>query len=314
MSRAAASAAVKAASPSFSKHPVLRQELLKAFPGAAFNETGRHLKDDELARFFADAEGAVVGLEKVGETLLSRCPKLRIVAKYGVGLDNIDQEACRRRRVAVGWTGGVNRRSVSEMTLACMIGLCRRVFHGARELAQGRWKKEGGRQLSGRTVGVIGAGNVGKDLIALLKPFGCRVLVNDIVDQKDYCRERGLVEATKEALYAEAEIVTLHVPLTERTRRMIDRETLRLFKPEAFLINTSRGEIVEQAALKEALMSGRLAGAALDVYEEEPPADREFLALPNLVATPHIGGNAEEAVLAMGRSAIFHLQNFFNAS
>jgi len=148
-------------------------------------------------------------------------------------------------------------------------------------------------------------------LVELLRPFRCKVLGNDILDLSDYYRQSGVLPASKEDICRTADFVTLHVPLTDQTRHLINEKTLRLFRPEAFLINTCRGSVVEQSALKTALREKRLRGAALDVYEEEPPSDIEFLQLPNLVCTPHVSGTPYEAVLALGRSAIQHIDSFF---
>lgn len=298
-------------SPSFSRNPTLRRELLELFPEARFREGETVLAGQALIDHIGDAEAAIVGLELITDQLLAAVPQLKIVAKYGVGLDNVDRAACERRSVAVGWTGGINARSVAEMTLCFMLGLPHNIFHTSTLLRRGTWLKRGGVQLSGRTVGLIGLGHVGKEVARLLAPFGCRILGNDIEDRSDFCRAANVVFVDKETLYAEADIVSLHVPLTPLTHHLINAASLARFKPGAFLINTSRGPVIDQAALKEALQSGPLGGAALDVYEKEPPADLEFLDLPNLVATPHIGGNAEEAVLAMGRSAIAHLRGFY---
>ena len=302
---------IAVSSPSFSRHPELRQELLALFPEARFRDDERVLQGQELFDHIGDAEAAIVGLEKVDETLLAAKPGLRMIAKYGVGLDNIDRDACDRHGVALGWTGGVNARSVSEIALGFMLGLTHNVFRNAFLLRDGAWNKRGGVLLSGKTVGIIGLGHVGKDLTRLLAPLGCRILGNDIEDRSDFCREWQVTPCDKKTLYAEADIVTLHVPLTPLTHHLIDATTLARLKPGAFLINTSRGSVVEQAALHAALVNGALAGAALDVYEKEPPDDIDFLRQPGLVATPHIAGNANEVVLAMGRSAIGHLRSFF---
>lgn len=294
-------------SPSFSQNPVLREELTRHFPAARFNEAGRRLAGIELAEFLAGAEAAVIGLEPVDAALLDACPRLRMVSKYGVGLDNVDVAACRARGVAVGWTPGVNRRSAAELALCFMLGLSRNVFATSTLLRQGTWRKDGGRQLSGRTVGIVGLGNIGREVARLIEPLHCRVIANDIVDVSGYCADNGITPVDKDTLFAEADVVTLHVPLTPLTHGLIDEAVLRRMKPDSVLINTCRGEVVEQAALKRALAEGWIAAAGLDVFQVEPPDDAEFLALPNLVATPHIGGNAAEAVLAMGRSAIRHL-------
>ena len=253
----------------------------------------------------------VRSLERVDTSLLDECPHLRIVAKYGVGLDNIDTKTCVERQIAIGWTGGVNRLSVAEMALGFMLGLSRNLYPASIRLKAGKWIKSGGKQLTSRTIGIIGVGNIGKEIIQLLGPFQCEILVNDIIDQSDFYREHGLVEMDKETLLRRADIVTLHTPLTDRTHHLMNRGTFSMMRNDAFLINTARGPLVCEADLKWALSAGEIAGAAIDVYEEEPPSDVALLKMPNLFCTPHIGGNAEEAVLAMGRSAIHHVEVFF---
>ncbi|MEC9422791.1 MAG: NAD(P)-dependent oxidoreductase, partial [Nitrospinota bacterium] len=172
--------------------------------------------------------------------------------------------------------------------------------------------REGGQNLSGKTVGIIGCGNVGQEVIKLLKPFGCNILVNDIEDKNEFCREQSAIESSFEILINESDIVSLHVPLTNLTRELVDENILQAMKPTAFLINTSRGSVVKHSALHEALLSGKISGAALDVFDLEPPDDLKFLRLPNLMVTPHIGGKSIEAIEAMGTAAIDNLAKFFN--
>jgi len=303
---------IKVTSPSFCKNEVLTRELSARAFQIVLNTRGDRLHGQSLRDFLADADGAIIGLEKIDAPLLAACPRLQIISKYGVGLDNVDQEACRDRGVAVGWTPGVNRRSVAEMTVGLMIGLTRNLFVTSQKLRLGEWDKNGGRQLSNLRIGIIGLGNVGQELVRLLKPFDCTVWANDIADRDSFCRDEGVMLTTKEAIFSSSDIVTLHVPFTDETRFLINADTLDLMKPDAFLINTSRGGVVDQEALKMALRTRRIAGAAIDVYAHEPPDDHELLELPNLVCTPHIAGNSWEAVVAMGRSAIQHLDAFFN--
>jgi len=303
---------VKVASRSFSKHPVLRREITDAFADVVFNESGATLSGQALVDFLQGVEGAVIGLEPITVAFLEQCPELKMVSKFGVGLDSVDQDACRERGVAIGWTGGVNRRGVAEMALCLMIGLMRGILFSERRLrGEQDWNKDGGTQLSGHTVGIIGVGFVGKELVALLRPFDCRILVNDIVDQADYYAENDLVEASKEEIFEAADIITVHTPLDASTRGMIDGAMIGRMKESAYLINVARGGIVRQDDLKQALKVGRIAGAALDVFDVEPCEDVEFLTLPNLYCTPHTGGSAEESILAMGRSAIGHLAGHF---
>ena len=303
---------IKVTSRSFSRHPLLTQELIDIFPDTVFNPDGPETGLPNLVEFLSDAEGVILGLEILDRALLAQLSNLKIVAKYGVGLDNLDIDAARDLGITVGWTGGINKRSVSEQALAFMIGLSRNIFSSSLRLKLGEWHKEGGAQLTGKCVGIIGCGHIGQDLIHMLQPFRCRVLINDIVDKTLLTDTYGAVQVTKKELIQEADFISLHVPLTDLTRQLVDQSFLSKMKTSAFLINTSRGPVVEQAALKKALQHEQIAGAALDVFEGEPPDDLEFLGLPNLIPTSHIGGNAEEAILAMGRSAIDHLGRYFS--
>ena len=281
------------------------------FQNSSFNERGRSLTEPELIEFLKDADAAVVGTEIITERILDNAPRLKIIAKYGVGLDNINKELLEQRNIKLGWTGGVNRRSVAELALCFMLGLCRNIFSSGFKLKQSDWDKNGGQQLTERTVGVIGCGFTGSEVIRLLKPFQCNLLVNDIEDKTAFCEEFNATETSLEDVIARSDIISLHVPLDSSTQEMVNADFLRRMKPTSFLINTSRGGVVDQQALKTALQQNDIAGAALDVFADEPPDDREFLSLPNLMVTPHIAGNAEESVKAMGRSAIAHLISFF---
>lgn len=298
--------------PTFSKNDILRKELSQYFPNAKFNISGDKLEGKRLIQFIEGAEGLIIGLEKIDRDVIDSLSSLKIISKYGVGLDNIDTQYCSQNGIAIGWTPGTNKTSVAEMTVAFMIALSRNLFLTSNQLKHGNWNKNGGYNLSGKTVGIIGVGNVGKEVVRLLKPFDNKILVNDIIDQKHYYRENSVIESTKEKIYRESDIVTLHVPLTTETSNMISKDVFAMMKKESFFINTSRGKVVEESGLKWALINDLIAGAAIDVYDKEPPEDSELLNLPNLICTPHIGGSSLESVLAMGRSAIQHLVEFFH--
>src|SRR5262249_28394941 len=157
---------------------------------------------------------------------------------------------------------------------------------------------------SNRVVGLLGLGHVGQEVVGLLKPFACTVIATDIRDLSPFCREHGIDQVTLDVLLARSEVLSVHVPLTNDTRGMIGAEALGKMRTGGILVNTSRGGVVDERALLEALKSGALAGAALDVFAVEPPTDLELVRRPNVLATTHIGGSAEEAILAMGRAAI----------
>jgi phosphoglycerate dehydrogenase-like enzyme len=301
---------VKVSTIAFSKNILLVESLLKHFPDAVVNNSGKRINDVELIDYFADAEAVIVGLEKITPELLDKLPKLKIIAKYGVGLDNIDLIACKNRGITVGWSGGVNKRSVSEMALGFMLALCRNLFSTSNELKQLIWNKSGGIQLSGKTIGIIGLGNIGKELVLLLKPFGCNILVNDIEDVTKFAAANGLECVDKNTLITLSDIISIHTPLTSETRNLFTITEFKQMKKTAIIINTARGGIINEIDLKIALKEKIIAGAALDVYKTEPPIDKELLELPNIICTPHTGGNAEEAVFAMGESAINHLLKF----
>jgi phosphoglycerate dehydrogenase-like enzyme len=295
----------------FCEVPILCEELLEAFPNTTLNMGGAFFQKPELIKYLKEADGVLLGTEAMDREVIDALPKAKIISKYGVGLDNIDLEYAKQAGKIIGWTGGVNKRSVSEQVLAFMIGMCRNLFWTGSQMKQGTWIKSGGFQLSGKKVGIIGCGHAGGDLLKLLQPFGCELMICDILDKSDVVTKYSAKQVDQDEIFQKSDVLTLHVPLTDLTYHMVNAHRLNMMKPTAFLFNTSRGKVVDQQALKSALQKQTIAGAAIDVYDEEPPTDLEFLALPNLWPTPHIGGNSIEAVEAMGRAAIGHFKSYF---
>lgn len=300
---------IAVASRSFSRHRILRADLLKKYADVRFNDEGIALHGQAFIEFARGRRKLIIALESIDEAFLRAVPEIEVISKYGVGTDMLDQRAMRRHGVRLGLTPGVNRRSVTELTLSFMIALLREVPQASLELRKGTWRNRQGRELSGRTVGIIGCGNIGKDLTPILRAFGCRVLAHDILDFPEFYAAHQVQAVGLEELLERAEITTLHVPLNDSTRNMLSAERLACMKAGSLLVNTARGGLVDESALKTMLMDGRLAGAAFDVFAPEPPEDGELLRLPNFLATPHIGGSSDEAVLAMGRAAIAGLDD-----
>lgn len=294
---------------SFSKHPLLRAELLNAFPDVKFNELGKAFGDDDLVDFLQGFDAAITGLERLNADVLAKLPALKVVSKYGVGLDMIDLNAMRRLNKRLGWQAGVNKTSVAEIALCQIIALLRRTVEANRRVLGGDFTQIPGKQLSGASVGIIGCGQVGKELVRMLAPFNCSIFVHDIVEYHDFYSEHSIKPVSLDELLRQSEIVSLHVPLDDSTRRMLNGERLSKMRQGAYLVNYARGGIVDEQALKQMLMNGHIAGAAFDVFEPEPPLDMELLSLRNFVATPHIGGSTEEAIVAMGRAAIAGLRD-----
>jgi D-3-phosphoglycerate dehydrogenase len=298
---------IAVASRSFSRNPLLREELGKKFTSIRYNDAGKALAGEELIDFLQDRTGAIIALEKITRDVLEALPGLKFIGKYGVGKDGLDQKAMKDLGVKLGWSGGHNKQSVAELVLCFMLGIARNIFVGMKNIHEEKWIVQGGFQLDGKTVGIIGCGHVGRTVINLLSPFGCKILGNDILDMDDYFKENGVIKASKEEIYKEADFITLHIPYSTTTHHLISTQELEKMKKETILINTSRGGIVDEQALYKSLQSGSIGGGAADVFEEEPCINGALLELSNFFPTPHIGGSAKEAIINMGRAAISNL-------
>jgi phosphoglycerate dehydrogenase-like enzyme len=293
---------VAVTSRSFSRNEVLRAETLARYEHVTFNDDGLSLDGDSLVQFLAGHPLAITALEKIDESILARLPELRAISKVGVGIDMLDLEAMDRHGVRLGWSRGTNARSVSELAIALMLALLRHLPSAAALVRGGEWRQLQGGTLTGRAVGIVGFGHVGRDLAGLLGAFSCRVLTYDVATLSDL--PSHVEQTSLESLLSTSEIVSLHTVLNEDTRNLLDCERIAAMREGALVVNTSRGGLIDEDALFEALSSGQIAGAALDVFSSEPPGDHPLLGLEQVIVTPHIGGSTREAVLAMGRAAI----------
>ena len=297
------------ASRSFSKNQVLRNEALKLYPDAKFNDDGVSLNGEALINFLAGYEKAILALETVDKSILSRLSDLKVIGKYGVGLDMIDLHAMHKYQVKLGWTGGVNKRSVSELVVSFAIYLLHRVAFANNEVKRGEWYQVKGRQLTGRTFGIIGCGHIGKDLVKLLAPYDCTVLVHDILDYSDFYKENNITAVSLDTLCKRSDVVSLHLPLNNSTKNIINEGHIKSLKKDSIFINIARGGLIDEDALERALLDGTISGAALDVFAVEPPINSNIANLENVIVTPHIGGSTEEAIYAMGMAALNGLDN-----
>lgn len=298
-------------SESFSFHESLKGELLEAFPKSKLRRDRNKLSRKDLIGFLKDCEGAIVGLDAIDKEVLDQCPNIRIIAKYGVGLNNLDLNSLEKRNVALGWTPGVNKNAVSELTLAQMINLSRNISLTSNLLRQQKWVKNGGRELSELKIGVVGVGHIGQEVIRKLQVFAPVILACDILDKTTFLKPLGVPQVSHQEIYSQCDLISLHVPLDETTFNMIKKETLQQMKPGTILINTARGGIINEEDLYEALKANQIYAAAMDVFEDEPAIHHKLHSLPNFFPTPHISGNSNQAILDMGRSAIEHLKNHF---
>lgn len=298
--------------PLFSRSTELMQALRASFPDVKHNADNTLKTKADLIAFLQDVDGAIVGRETIDDEILRACPKLKILSRYGVGLDNLDLEAMKANNVQLGWSGGTNSNSVAEITLSLMLSLIRNLHIATTLLKQHIWKVNGGSELSGKTIGLFGFGHIAKRVIELLSPFHCTILVFNRTHDTNEAKKYGITYASKERIIEEADIISLHLPLTPESHNLFSTDEFKAMKKSAFIINTARGGIIDEEALKIALKTGEIAGAGLEAFLVEPTQDWELIDLPNVVCTPHLGGNSKESILTMGYSCIEHLRTFYN--
>ncbi|WP_424970818.1 hydroxyacid dehydrogenase [Dinoroseobacter sp. S76] len=251
---------------------------------------------------------------QVDAELLASAPKLRVVGRLGVGLDNIDMAGCAARGIAVCPAIGANTRSVAEYVIGTAFSLSRGAYAANAAMIAGEWPRgtlgQGG-EIAGRTLGLLGFGAIAQAVAGLAAPLGLRVVAADPHLPPDHPAWRDAQRLSRETLLREADILSLHLPLTPETAGLLDAEALAQLKPGAIVINTSRGGIVDEAALCDALRTGRLGGAALDVFASEPldaTAGAQFADVPNLILTPHIAGVTAEANIRVSRITVDNVQ------
>ncbi|HET7499281.1 MAG TPA: hydroxyacid dehydrogenase [Candidatus Eisenbacteria bacterium] len=278
--------------------------LLRAAPGFLVEEV-RGKKEEELLPMVATIDAWVVrGATKVTRRLLEAAPQLRWVARAGAGLDNIDTAAASERGIGVLNVPGANAVAVAELVFGLLLALFRRIPEADAAVRRGGFDKVQGRELRGKTLAIVGLGKIGGAVARRARAFEMEVIGFDPVVSSAQARELGVEPVTFEDLFPRADILTLHAPMLPQTKRMVGAAQISRMPRGAVLVNAARGGLVDEAALVEALRSGALAGAALDVFAEEPPKGSPLLSLPNVVLTPHIGAATVEAQEAVGEEIV----------
>ncbi len=256
-----------------------------------------------LEAALADADALVVrSAVQADDKLMEHAPKLRVIGRAGVGVDNIDAEAATRRGIVVMNTPGANAIAVAELTIGLMLALARKLPAANSTMHAGKWEKKSlqGVELRGKTLGILGLGRIGLEVAKRARGFGMEIVGSDPFVSAAVARENGIALVTLDELFAKADYLTLHVGLTPQTAGIVNAKTLAAMKKGVRIINCARGELVEDAALVEALKSGHVGGAALDVFTVEPPKDSPYATLDNVILTPHIAGSTAEAQEAVG--------------
>jgi phosphoglycerate dehydrogenase-like enzyme len=274
-------------------------------------------REAELIRRIADAD-VVLNIRahaRFSAAVLAACERLRVISVWGTGTDHIDLDACRARGVTVTNTPGVNAHAVAEHAMALLLAVTRRIPAMDAGVRAGEWPRGMLVQLEGKTLGIVGLGAVGRRVAALAAPFGMRLLASTHREDAGRAAAVGARHVPIETLLRESDVVSLHLRLSDETSRFLDRERLALMKPSAFLINTARAGLVDRDALVDALRNGRLAGAGLDVFHDEPiHADDPLLVLPNVVLTPHNAGTTPQVIDVGLRRAVENVADYLRGA
>lgn len=294
---------------SFGKHSAAPIELLRANGlTVVFNPYGRILKREEMRSLIRDVDAVIVGVDPLDRDVLAQAGNLKLIAKYGVGTDNIDMAYAASRGIAVTTTAGANTEAVADYTFALLLAAARKMVPIDRACRRSDWKKVTTVDVYGRTLGLIGLGNIGKAVVRRAAGFKMNILAFDARQDAAFAAEYGVTyTASLEDLLREADFITLHVPLLPSTRHMIGKREFALMKETAVLVNTARGGLIDEQALYEAIALRRIWGAGVDVFEQEPPANKDILALDNIVIGSHCAASTVQAVDNMGLMASEHV-------
>ena len=271
------------------------------------NNTGRPYEKKEMLKFIRDVDGIIIGIDELSAEIIEKANALKVISKYGIGVDNIDINMATNKKIIITNTPTANVDAVADLTFGFILSLARRIPEADRKTKSGKWEKITGKSVWKKTLGIIGLGKIGRQVVKRAQGFNMNILVYDLVKDEKFAQSYNIKYVNLEELFQKSDYITIHIPLNDATRGMISYKELEKVKKEAFLINTSRGGIVDEQALYKALRNNQLKGAALDVYSNEPPVESPLKELDNVIMTPHIGAYTEEAIENMSIQAAQNL-------
>ena len=285
---------------------------LRAFSSdLVFNPSKKPMKEDELIEALQGCEGLLAGLDEITAKVFENCPELRVVSRYGVGYDRVDVDAAKEHGVIVTNTPGVNAEAVGELTMGLLLAIARKIPDLDRDTRAGGWKRSTGFECLGKKICILGLGAIGKVVARCAKGFGMEVSAYDPFIDEEYCEKNGILSIGFEQGIAEADVISLYLPLTDDTRHLIDKKAIDMMKPGAVVINASRGGLIDEEAACEALRDGRLGGLGLDAFEHEPPEASPLFEFDSVVVTPHTGAHTAEATRNMASMSVRNLIEVF---
>lgn len=283
----------------------LKSDLENMVGEVIYNTTGKPLKSEQLREYLVGVDGLIAGLDEIDREALEAAPDLRVIARYGVGYNNVDLEAASKQGIIVTNTPGANAISVAELTVALILNMMRPIIPAVRGTKEGDWPRFKGFSLEGKTIGLLGLGAIGKETAKRLVGFGCKIMAYDVYPDEKFAAEYQIEMSILEDVIGKSDIVSLHLPGTPETKEIVNAEFLNKMKTGAWLVNTARGDLIKEEDLVQALQTGKLRGAAIDVYLQEPPErENPLLALDQVITTPHMGAHSDSATNAMGRMAL----------
>tara|TARA_Y100001970_G_C14005348_1_gene735548 strand:- start:23 stop:940 length:918 start_codon:yes stop_codon:yes gene_type:complete len=272
------------------------------------NDKNRKLFESEVSTMLKGCVGVIAGTETYSEKILKELPDLKVISRVGVGLDNIDIEFASTRNIKVIKTKINPSIAVAELTLGLILNLLRKISEHHFLLRDQKWEKKMGSLLSGKTLGIIGLGNNGKKIVEITKGFGLEYLAFDKVKDRDFAKKHNLKYCELNKLLSTSDIITIHLSLNDSSKNLINHDTLKMMKKSAILVNTSRGEIINEIAILEAIENKKIGGLGIDVFNNEPYFG-PLIKLQNVIATPHIAAYAKEIRKQMEFEAVFNLVN-----
>jgi len=273
---------------------------------------GSGLGVSELIGKVGQADAWIVGSYPIQAALLENASRLQVIAKHGIGIDNVDVPAATKKGILVAIAPGSNDQAVADLTMALLLSLVRSIPQANASVKSGRWERFKGFGLTGKTIGIIGLGHIGLNVANRVKGFDMEILGCDPFWPEERAQEIGIARVDFETLIGKSDVITLHVPLTPETEGLIGEQEMALMKIGVWIVNTSRGKIIDEKAMYQALVSGRVAGYATDVFETEPPEGNPLLDLKNVIATPHIGSYTNDALRMLGDSVVDTILKVFH--
>lgn len=302
-------------STSFSKVDPLPMRRLKEYGcEVILNPFNRPLKENELAHLLESVDGVIAGLDEFTRSAMLNSKRLKVISRYGVGVDNIDLQAAKDLRITVVNTPEVNTQAVADLTFGLILALSRLIPQAHQSTKSGGWGRFIGRVVYQKILGIIGLGRIGKAVADRARGFSMKIIAYDIREDAIFAKASGIEYCSLDELLSKADFITLHCDLNPGSKGIIGQRELKLMKKTTYLINTARGGLIDEDALYEALRDGTIAGAGLDTYQNEPPIGSPLLSLDNILTTPHIGSYTHEALLEMGLIAVENLIQYLGKS